>query len=109
MVALLKSLPSLEELDLSNTDFSDAVLTTVGKNCKCLRVLNLTEAVGYTEDGGVALARGCGELSCIVVGRIYATLFSTLAKRLWQVLRPGLRFVPANEYRSRWNNIRAGV
>jgi hypothetical protein len=80
---LLSCLPCLEELCLSNGKASDLLLRAVGNNCPKLRILTMQGYIpagaGITDEGIVALAKGCPMLRTVRLSTAWSIKPSTAA------------------------------
>jgi hypothetical protein len=92
LVELVRHLPCVEELNLHDARHSDPVMKAIATHCRHLRVFHLRFAVGYTEDGVMAVAEACTQLQQLVVLPDNSVLTSS-ALQFLRALRPGLRVV----------------
>jgi hypothetical protein len=93
LVALVRNLRSIQELNFHNCDLSDDVLGAIAFHCPRLRELFIIECGSYTDDGIVALAEGCTALRKVCIADKENSLLTYLGWRLWKLARPELEFV----------------
>lgn len=112
LITLFRTLPFLEDLDLTRVEVvTDAVLATIATCQPRLRMLSLFCAWGFTEKGLMALANNCAALEWI---RVYAgdsgdSPISKTLRRVWKLLRPNLTFVDEYYRWTRWDDLRQDV
>jgi hypothetical protein len=109
LAALLRALPLLEDLDLSDfSDMNDALLTAIGRTCAKLHTLRLFGTEKITQMGIKAVAIGCPEMKCVTISpRDGARNKATLGT--WQLRRPNLQFFCHEDNATRWEDIRLDV
>jgi hypothetical protein len=114
LVALCGALTSLQDLGWSQTDcMSDLILAAIGKNCHCLRTLDLCGTFNYLFIAVTAIAQGCTALESLSFtpdgkgGR--DSLFGDLGLSVWKVLRPKLKFWTEERPWTRWDDFRRDV
>jgi hypothetical protein len=92
LVTLVSQLKKIVELNLHDTELDDKVLEAIAAHCPALEVLHLYQAEGCTEDGILAVAKGCVALKRLYLSFVDEVVTSAAAE-LWQALRSGLQVV----------------
>jgi hypothetical protein len=103
LIHLFSRCPLLEQLDISNSKVSTAVLGGLAKHCRKLTYLSVFDAGSECCDGLVEVVMQCSALRTVVIADVHH-FWSAFAVKLLKKLRPALHVQHTDTALPCWSN-----